>query len=443
MTFIPPVADDAISTRGSHGKTAGFVESSVDPSLSVVVERSASAETISADWFRHVRTHHVRALAVPVGGSIRMQSMIHVPSRREHAESKPLVSIIVPTFNRALLLRAALASLLCQSWTNFEVVVVDDGSTDNTAAAVGEAAEKDKRIRYFRQRNGGVSSARNTGLLKARGDLIAFLDSDDLWHAWKLEAQVAVLAALKEVGMVWTDMDAIGPDGSPQHQNYLRVMYSAYERLPEAQLFAHSARLGELAAGVDSSRSAARVYWGNIYSQMLFGNLVHTSTVVLRRERAEEVGWFDESLRHGGEDYKYHLATSRLGDVAFLDASSIDYRVGADDQITNSNNQVHFARAFLSTFQNELREHRGDIELSEEVITGIAADAYGWLADALIESGARREAAHYAIRMLRVRPTAASAWRTLAKAALPPTAVRAIRTIKGTAAAPRERSSLT
>lgn len=356
--------------------------------------------------------------------------MINVPSRRERATSKPLVSIIVPTFNRALLLRAALASLLCQSWTNLEVVVVDDGSTDNTAAVIAEAAEKDKRVRYFRQKNGGVSSARNTGLLKARGDLIAFLDSDDLWYAWKLEAQVAVLAALKDVGMVWTDMNAIGPEGSLRHRNYLRVMYSAYERLPETKLFANTTTLAELAS--DMLHGDALVYSGNIYSQMVFGNLVHTSTVVLRRERAEEVGSFDESLKFGGEDYKFHLATCRLGQVAFLDAPSIDYRVGTGDQITNSKNQVHFARAFLSTFQNEIREHRGHIELSEQALTEIAADAYSWLAHALVESGARREAAHYALKTLRVRPTAGDAWRTLVKAGLPPVAVRAIRAIKGT-----------
>jgi glycosyltransferase involved in cell wall biosynthesis len=367
--------------------------------------------------------------------------MIYVPSRREHASSQPLVSIIVPTFNRAVLLRAALASLLCQSWTNFEVVVVDDGSTDNTAAVLAEAAEKDKRVRYFRQKNRGVSSARNTGLLKARGDLIAFLDSDDLWYAWKLEAQVAVLAALKDVGMVWTDMNAIGPDGTFLQHNYLRVMYSAYDRLAETKLFEHTSQLGELAGEV--VHDDARVSWGNIYSMMLFGNLVHTPTVVLRRERAEEVGPFDETLRFAGEDYKYHLATCRLGDVAFLDIPSIDYRVGTDDQITNAKNQVHFARAFLSTFQHEIREHRGHIELSEEVLTEIAADAYSWLAHALVESGARREAARYALKTLRVRPTAGDAWRTLVKAGLPTAAVRAIRAIKGTSRHGGHRDSAT
>ncbi|MBX3444021.1 MAG: hypothetical protein KF774_16550, partial [Planctomyces sp.] len=84
---------------------------------------------------------------------------------------------------------------------------------------------------------------------------------------------------------------------------------------------------------------------------MLFGNLVHTSTVLLRRDWALRVGGFDESLRRGGEDYKYHLATTRLGPVAFIDVASIQYRIGADDQITCGPNQEHFARAFLETVQ--------------------------------------------------------------------------------------------
>jgi len=343
----------------------------------------------------------------------------------------PLVSVIVPTYNRAMLLQAAIASVLCQSWQNFEVVVVDDGSTDATPAVVAEIAEKDKRVRYLRRKNGGVSAARNTGLSQARGELIAFLDSDDAWLPWKLSMQVSALMALPDVGMVWTDMDAVGPDGEIRCQNYLKTMYSAYRRIGQGTLFQQSSPLRDLANNFSSDAPDGLIHWGRVYSQMLFGNLVHTSTVVLRRERAAEVGLFDESMKWGGEDYKFHLATTRLGPVAFIDVASIRYRIGSVDQITNPVNQVHFASAFLNTVEHEFATHSDAQSLAPEDIAAIRADAHDWLATALIETGARAAAARHAATALRLRLRTPGAWKTLMKAGLPQPVVQLVRAARG------------
>jgi hypothetical protein len=160
---------------------------------------------------------------------------------------------------------------------------------------------------------------------------------------------------------------------------------------------------------------------------MLAGNLVHTSTVVMRRERAAEVRAFDESMKAGGEDYKFHLATTRLGDVAFLDAATIDYRVGGEDQITNDKNQVHFATAFLKTLDEQVENHRCEMQVSDAELDSIRADAHDWLASALVESGHRRRAASHALRAIRQRPVTPSAWKTLAKTMLPRTAIQLVR----------------
>lgn len=103
----------------------------------------------------------------------------------------PLVSCIVPVFNGALYLSEALESIFAQSYQPLEVIVVDDGSTDDTPAVIARFAD---RIRSARQENAGPASARNRGIELARGPLIAFLDADDLWHADKLQEQVACLA---------------------------------------------------------------------------------------------------------------------------------------------------------------------------------------------------------------------------------------------------------
>src|SRR5512139_3834983 len=100
----------------------------------------------------------------------------------------PLVSVVIPTYNRAWCLRQAVDSVLAQEFGDFELIVVDDGSTDATADLLAAYAD---RIRVLRQANHGVSAARNAGIAAARGGLFAFLDSDDIWLSRKLSTQVA------------------------------------------------------------------------------------------------------------------------------------------------------------------------------------------------------------------------------------------------------------
>ena len=111
------------------------------------------------------------------------------------------VSAIILTYNRADLIMEAIESVLAQTYTDYEIIVIDDGSTDNTAQVLRELIETG-RIRYIWQENQGECAARNHGLRQARGEYVAFLDSDDLWLPQKLEAQVACLEAYAEAGLV-------------------------------------------------------------------------------------------------------------------------------------------------------------------------------------------------------------------------------------------------
>ena len=102
----------------------------------------------------------------------------------------PRVSVIIPTYNRAALVCKAIDSVLEQTFSDYEILVIDDGSTDGTESAV---AGYGQRVRYFWQENRGMSAARNRGIDLARGEYLALLDSDDLWMPFKLELMVAVL----------------------------------------------------------------------------------------------------------------------------------------------------------------------------------------------------------------------------------------------------------
>jgi len=114
----------------------------------------------------------------------------------------PHVSIIVPAYNTLQTLPETIASLLAQTYTDFEIIVVDDGSSDGTAAWV--ARQTDPRVRLFRQINRGLAGARNGGIIAAHGALIGFCDGDDLWEPEKLEKHVAHLAANADIGVSYS-----------------------------------------------------------------------------------------------------------------------------------------------------------------------------------------------------------------------------------------------
>jgi glycosyltransferase involved in cell wall biosynthesis len=131
------------------------------------------------------------------------------------------VSCIVTAYNYGRYVAGAIESVLAQTYDGeIEIVVVDDGSTDDTPHVVEPYLD---RVRYLRKENGGLNSAYQAGLAAATGDVLAFLDADDEWPADRLERQVAILAERPEVGLVYGDLEVIGPDGEHVHPSYLRM----------------------------------------------------------------------------------------------------------------------------------------------------------------------------------------------------------------------------
>src|SRR5204862_2365487 len=176
-----------------------------------------------------------------------------------------------------------------------------------------------------------------------RGELIGRVDSVDVWLTWKIAAQARFLRAQPEVGMVWTDMMAIDSDGVLVHPAYLRERYSAYRRTRLNLWLRPAGTLRELGESIPSELSARSAWAGDLFSAMFFGNLVHTSTVLLRRDRLHSVGGFNETFRPAGEDYDFHWRTCREGPVGFLDAATIQYRVAAEDQLSGPTYRVPIA----------------------------------------------------------------------------------------------------
>lgn len=313
-----------------------------------------------------------------------------------------LVSVVIPSYNRAYIVGQAIESVLRQTYTNVEVVVIDDGSTDDTERVV---AAFDERVRYIHQANAGIAVARNSGIAAARGEYVAFLDSDDAWLPWKLEAQMSVLRQRPEVGMVWTDMTAVDESGDIVEAEYLRTFYKASFRHTTLERICEPAgMLRSFFPAVPKAAASHPVYTGEIYSHMFMGNVVHTSTVVVRREWALRVGGFDLDMRPAGEDYDFHFRITRCGPVAFIDAPSILYRVNAQDQVTAPHVVVHIARGNLKTVMRTLKADGDSLELPRRLIGDRVAESFAWLGTELLKTGDRRDAASHLWRSLCLRP---------------------------------------
>ena len=204
----------------------------------------------------------------------------------------------MPVYNGARYLRGALESALSQTYRPLEIVVVDDGSTDETPGVLAEFGD---RIRAIRQPNSGSAAARNAALRAARGELIAFLDADDLWLPHKVAVQVHYLREHPDVDLVATRWLTL-TEGAPAAPNELPGPETGVE--------------------VDAENS------GWLYNALLIDCVVHTTTVVIRRRLVDEIGIFDTELRRG-QDYDYWLRASRATQIHTLKTPLSYYRLHA------------------------------------------------------------------------------------------------------------------
>jgi len=146
---------------------------------------------------------------------------VHPPNPRYPRSIKnikmksPLVSVIIPAYNAEKYIERTLSSVLSQDYENLEIVVIDDGSNDNTADVVKKLADKDKRLQYVHQQNGGVSSARNHGYKLSKGEYLAFLDADDIWLPDNLSKKLAHLQDNPDIGLVHSDAVLIDENDKP------------------------------------------------------------------------------------------------------------------------------------------------------------------------------------------------------------------------------------
>ena len=284
----------------------------------------------------------------------------------------PRVSVIMPAYNGSAMIGEALRSIEDQTYRDLEVVVVDDGSTDDTARICRDRPG----LRLISQENRGTAAARNRGIREARGGLIAFLDQDDLWAPDRLAAQVPILEAEADVGLVFSNFDAFGDLSEHQGVRF------------------------------DDAKVIDRISGGMAFASLFRKNLIHPATVLVRKDCLDEVGPFDESIYF--EDYDLWLRIARRFPIRYVPAPLASVRHHEGNKRSDA---VALQRSALHIVERAARECPELAEqLGRRAVNKKVAKMHYYYGRALLEAGRRREARKSFYRAVSLYPTKGRFW---------------------------------
>jgi len=273
----------------------------------------------------------------------------------------PDVSVVIPTYNRARWLRETVDSVLNQTCRPLEILIVDDGSTDDTESVCARFPEP---VRYVRQPNAGVAAARNLGVRHAQGDWIAFGDSDDVWEPTKLAVQLAALEAHPGARWSITDCTVIDLDGKPlpEPRGFVRVfpLFAELGAAPE-ELFAKF--LSSSSTELGGRRHT--VYSGDAFALLFHGNVGLPSSVLMHRSLVKEAGAFDERFRVAEETEYFHRLAA-VSPVVIVMSSLVRYRVGQVGSLISSTNTTQLVENALKSLDQATRL-RGILSAAERL----------------------------------------------------------------------------
>jgi glycosyltransferase involved in cell wall biosynthesis len=252
----------------------------------------------------------------------------------------PKVSIIIPAYNAMQYLPQTMASVMKQTYRDFEIVLVDDGSSDHIREWV--ETQNISQLRFISQENRGLSGARNTGIRAAKGSYLALLDADDLWEPTKLAKQVQVLDLDQEAALVYTWMALIDEQGA------LTGRY--YKRREE----------------------------GDVWKLMLTSNLVGCGSVpLIRRTCLDQVGYFDENLKSFAEDWDLWLRMARQYSFRVVAEALVYYRQRGDSA---SKDWVAMERSFQIVFAKTFNNQPDELQPLRAKSEAFIYVSLGWMA---------------------------------------------------------------
>lgn len=323
-------------------------------------------------------------------------------------DAVPTVSVVIPTYNCAAYLPETLASIRAQTLTDVEIIVVDDGSTDDTRGLLGDARAP---VMYIPMEHTGLAAkARNRGLLAARGTYIAFLDADDLWDPSKLERQVRLLEREPGLDVCFTDYVTFGIPGD--HQSAFAAIRPQIAALPKRAVSEREYVITTPSVLEYHLRRGPIPFW--------------TSTMLVRRQCFEKVGLFKDDSPLD-DDIQMWMRLARHFGVAFIDAPLAKRRVRASSLMGSLRERDGFRYSLetLDTLHQWLSLTRGE----QQAVRALAARIEGSAGYHEFAAGRLAEARHHFWKSLRRRPSARAAL-YLAAAWLPAALIDSLRRFK-------------
>jgi glycosyltransferase involved in cell wall biosynthesis len=299
------------------------------------------------------------------------------------------VSVIIPTYNRAHLVSGAVKSALAAMEPGDELIVVDDGSTDATEAALAPLRD---RICYFRTENGGAGPARNYGLRKARHPLVAFLDSDDEWMPDSLALKRAVMGAWPELVFCFSDFAHRDEKGAVSRKYLVNWHFDerSWDRILGPGVAFSS--VGKLPPG----REDFNVHLGDMYPLLLQQPYVPAWTSLVRRSQAGPDFVFAEDLETA-EDWACFGQISRHGQAAYLDCETAWNQGHSGPRITSSAGLIGYLTAHLALAERIWGQDyaflQRERELYENVVTGLRLKRARWYLSRGMKAQARADLA--------------------------------------------------
>lgn len=293
----------------------------------------------------------------------------------------PTVSVVIPTYNTAKYISESIKSVLAQTYRDFEIIVVDDGSTDNTYEVIKQCHANNIRhfelievinpfertklteptqrtqLIYIYQKNSGRSGARNTGIRAARGKYVAFLDSDDLWTPGKLEKQVEIMEGNENIDLLFGDKQRFSDDGT--------IIISS--------MFTEK--------GYDENFFGDPLYVRNAYKKLLQEPYIPTGTVIMKKECLDKSGLFDETIY--AEDWEFWLRIALFNNLAY---SNKLWELERDREGSGSKNLKAVYSSNITTLEKHEREFKDillklDIDLNSKIRESYRDTGYFLLLD--------------------------------------------------------------
>jgi glycosyltransferase involved in cell wall biosynthesis len=325
------------------------------------------------------------------------------------------ISVVIPAYNSAGTIAATLDTILAQTTPPLEIIVVDDGSKDETRAAL---APYEGRIRAIYQTNGGVSSARNHGVAKASGEWIAFCDADDLWMPEKLRVVASALEAWPDAGVLFHEFSILVQDRIVEtHGTHSRrTIFPVFKDYPLTVPKMLPARRTIAPAGVAPGLRTVETYYGDAFQYLMLGNFLLPSTVVVRREIFDAIGGFDATLK-SAEDTELFLRLGKATPFVWVDAPLTTYRRASGTLLT-SNIRLTIFNSTMAADRHCLQDpevvRRYGSRVSRAVGHRYARLAYFYLSDLR-----PAEARGYAWRAIRLNPGQRLPWTVLVASLVP------------------------